>query len=75
MGSLEAKFTKFLPNGTMNICTEIINDEIDDVLINFLSSTTQVSYIFFRENPSKRKDGAAVSSPIGITLANAWNGL
>ena len=70
MGSLEAKFTKFLPNGTMNICTEIINDEIDDVLINFLSSTTQVPYIFFRENPSKRKDEVAVRSPIGTTLAN-----
>ena len=55
----------------MNICTDLLYNNKDDVEgINKLAS--QESYFIFNDVLYKQKDGVAMKSPLGPTIANVF---
>ena len=63
---------------TINVCTNIVYSERDVIqginkeeFRSLLSLTTKESYFIFNESLYKQKDGVAVGSELGPTLANA----
>ena len=82
MGSLDADslFTNIPLEETINICTNLLyNNEknvIEDInkfeFKNLLSLATQESYFIFNDVLYKQKDGVAMGSPLGLTMANVF---
>ena len=81
MGSLlvDLLFTNIPLDETIDICTNTIYREQDVIqrinkeeFRNLLSLATKESYFIFKEVLYKQKDGVAMSSPLGPTLANAF---
>ena len=81
MGSLDVDslFTNMLLEETMNIRTNLL-DNNEDVIEginkseskNLLSLATQESYFIFNDVLYKKKDGVAMGSPLGPTMANVF---
>ena len=64
---------------TINICTNLIYDNVDVIeginkfeFKNLLSLATQESYFLFNDVLYKQKDGVAMGSPLGPTMANVF---
>ena len=81
MGSLDVDslFTNIPLKETINICTELIYDQNDNTedlnkseFKELLSLATNESYFVFNEVLYKQKDGVAMGSLLGLTLANAF---
>ena len=81
MGSLDVDslFTNIPLDETIDICTNTIYSEQDvmqginkEELQNLLSLATKESYFIFNDVLYKQKDGVAMDSPLGPTLANAF---
>ena len=63
----------------MNICTDLLYNNKDDVeginkseLKKLLSLASQESYFIFNDVLYKQKDGVAMKSPLGPTIANVF---
>ena len=81
MGSLDVDslFTNIPLDETIDICTNTIYSKQDvmqginkEELQNLLSLATKESYFIFNDVLYKQKDGVAMDSPLGPTLANAF---
>ena len=81
MGSLDVDslFTNIPLEETINICTNLIYDNVDVIeginkfeFKNLLSLATQESYFLFNDVLYKQKDGVAMGSPLGPTMANVF---
>ena len=81
MGSLnvDSLFTNITLEETINICTNLIYDNVDVIeginkleFKNLLSLATQESYFLFNDVLYKQKDGVAMGSPLGPTMANVF---
>ena len=81
MGSLDVDslFTNIPLEETINICCETLFKETDiyegyskSEFKTLLSLASKESYFFFNEVLHKQKDGVAVGSPLGPTVANAF---
>ena len=81
MGSLDVDslFTNIPLDETIDICTNTIYSEQDvmqginkEELQNLLSLATKESYFIFNDVLYKQKDGVAMDSPLGPTLANSF---
>ena len=80
-GSLDVDslFTNISLEETINICCDTLFKETDiyegyskSEFKTLLSLASKESYFFFNEVLHKQKDGVAVGSPLGPTLANAF---
>ena len=74
---VDSLFTNIPLEETTNICTNLIYDNvhvIEDInkfeFKNLLSLATQESYFLFDDVLYKQKDGVAMGSPLGPTMAN-----
>ena len=80
MGSLDidSLFTNIPLKETINICTNLLYKNVDVVegikseFQNLLSLSTQESYFMFNDILYKQKDGVAMGSPLGPTMANVF---
>ena len=80
MGSLDIDllFTNIPLEETINICTNLLYnneygiDGINKSEFKNLSLATQESYFIFSDALYKQKDGVAVGSPLGPTMANVF---
>ena len=81
MGSLDVHslFTNIPLEETINICCDTLFKETDiyegyskSEFKTLLSLASKESYFFFNEVLYKQKDGVAMGSPLGPTLANAF---
>ena len=81
MGSLDVDslFTNIPLEETINICINLIYDNVDVIeginkfqFKNLLSLATQESYFLFNDVLYKQKDGVAMGSPLGPTMANVF---
>ena len=81
MGSLDADslFTNIPLEETINICTNLLYNNEDVIeginkseFKNLLSLATQESYFIFNDVLYKQKDGVAMGSPLGPTMANVF---
>ena len=81
MGSLDVDslFTNITLEETINICTNLLyNNEavIEGInkseFKNLLSLVTEESYFIFNDVLYKKKDGVAMESPLGPTMANIF---
>ena len=81
MGSLDVDslFTNIPLEETINICCDTLFKETDiyegyskSEFKTLLSLASKESYFFFNEVLYKQKDGVAMGSPLGPTLANAF---
>ena len=81
MGSLDVDslFTNIPLEETINICTNLLYDNEDVIeginkseFKNLLSLATQESYFIFNDVLYKQKDGVAMGSPLGPTMANVF---
>ena len=81
MGTLDVDslFTNILFDGTIDICTNtiyieqgIIQSIKKEKFQSLLSLATKESCFIFNEALYKQKDGVAMGSPLGSTLANAF---
>ena len=79
IGSLDidSLFTNIPLEETINICTNLIYDNVDVIeginkfeFKNLLSLATQEPYSLFNDVLYKQKDGVAMGSPLGPTMAN-----
>ena len=76
---VDSLFTNIPLDKTIDICTNTIYSEQDVIqriskeeFRNLLSLATKESYFIFNEVLYKQKDGVAMGSPLGPTLANAF---
>ena len=74
---VDSLFTNIPLEETINICTNLIYDNVDVIegmnkleFKNLLSLATQESYFLFNDVLYKQKDGVAMGSPLGPTIAN-----
>ena len=81
MGSLDVDsvFTNISLKETISICTSLIYKNVDVIeginksaFENLLSLATQESYFMFNDILYKQKDGVAMGSPLGPTMANVF---
>ena len=78
MGSLDVDslFTNIPLKETINICTSLPYSNVDVIpksgFENLLSLATQESYFMFNDILYKQKDGVAMRSPLGSTVANVF---
>ena len=81
MGSLDVDslFTNIPLDETIDICTNLIYNQQDVIeginkeeFRSLLSLATKESYFLFNKVLYKQKDGVAMGSPLGPTLANAF---
>ena len=81
MGSLDVDslFTNIPLKETINICTNLLYKNVDvteginkSEFEKLLSLTTQESYFMFNNILYKQKDGVAMGSPLGPTIANVF---
>ena len=81
MGSLDVDslFTNISLKETINICTSLIYKNVDVIeginkseFENLLSLATQESYFMFNDILYKQKNGVAMGSPLGPTMANVF---
>ena len=81
MGSLDVDslFTNIPLEETINICTNLLYNNEDVIeginkseFKNLLSLATQESYLIFNDVLYKQKDGVAMGSPLGPTMANVF---
>ena len=81
MGSLyvDSLFTNIPLEETINICTNLLYNNEDVIeginkseFKNLLSLATQESYFIFNDVLYKQKDGVAMGSPLGPTMANVF---
>ena len=81
MGSLDVDslFTNIPLEETINICTNLLynNEDVIEVINksefkNLLSLANQESYFIFDDVLYKQKDGVAMESPLGPTMANVF---
>ena len=81
MGSLDVDylFTNIPLDETNNISTNTIYSQQDVIEVinkekfrHLLSLATKESYFIFNQVLYKQKDGNAVASPLGLTLANTF---
>ena len=81
MGSLDVDslFTNIPLEETINICTNLLYNNEDVIeginkseFKNLLSLATQESYFIFIDVLYKQKDGVAMGSPVGPTMANVF---
>ena len=81
MGSLDVDslFTNVPLEEAINICTNLLYNNEDDIegiskseFKNLLSLATQESYFIFNDVLYKQKDGVAMGSPLGPTMANVF---
>ena len=81
MGSLDVDslFTNIPLEETINICTNFLYNNEDVIeginkseFKNLLSLATQESYFIFNDVLYKQKDGVAMGSPLGSTMANVF---
>ena len=81
MGSLDADSlsTNIPLEKTINICTNLLYNNEDVIeginkseFKNLLSLATQESYFIFNDVLYKQKDGVAMGSPLGPTMANVF---
>ena len=77
MGSLDVDslFTNIPLEETINICTnyeDVIEGINKSEFKNLLSLATQESYFIFNDVLYKQKDGVAMGSPLGLTMANVF---
>ena len=81
MGSLDVDslFTNIPLKKTINICTNLLYKNVDIIeginkseFENLLSLATQESYFMFNDILYKQKDGVAMGSPLGRTMANVF---
>ena len=81
MGSLDVDslFTNIPLEETINICTNLLYNNEDVIeginkseFKNLLSLATQESYFIFNYVLYKQKDGVAMGSPLGPTMANVF---
>ena len=73
MGSLDVDslFTNIPLEETINICTNLLYNKKCEFK-NLLSLATQESYFIFNDVLYKQKDGVAMRSPLGSTIANVF---
>ena len=81
MGSLDVDslFTNIPLEVTINICTNLLynNEDVIEAISksefkNLLSLANQESYFIFNDVLYKQKDGVAMASPLGPTMANVF---
>ena len=77
MGSLDVDslFTNIPLEETINICTnyeDVIEGINKSEFKNLLPLATQESYFIFNDVLYKQKDGVAMGSPLGPTMANVF---
>ena len=81
MGSLDVDslFTNMPLEETINICTNLLYNNEDVIeginkfeFKNLLSLATQESYFIFNDVLYKQKDGVAMGSSLGSTMANVF---
>ena len=79
MGSLDVDslFTNMPLEETINICTNLLyNNEVEGInkseFKNLLWLATQESYFIFNDVLYKQKNGVAMGSPLGPTMANVF---
>ena len=81
MGSLDVDslFTNIPLKEITNICTNLLYKNVDVIegiikseFGNLLSLATQESYFMFNDILYKQKDGVAMGSPLGPTMANVF---
>ena len=81
IGSLDVDslFTNIPLEETINICTNLLYNNEDVIeginkseFKNLLSLATQESYFIFNDVLYKQKDGVAMGSPLGPTMANVF---
>ena len=81
MGSLDVDslFTNIPLEETINICTNLLYNNEDVIeginkseFKNLLSLATQESYFIFNDVLYKQKDGVAMGSSLGPTMANVF---
>ena len=81
MGSLDVDsfFTNIPLEETINICTNLLYNNEDVIeginkseFKNLLSLATKESYFIFNDVLYKQKDGVAMGSPLGPTMANVF---
>ena len=81
MGSLDVDFlfTNIPLEETINICTNLLYNNEDVIeginkseFKNLLSLATQESYFIFNDVLYKQKNGVAMGSPLGPTMANIF---
>ena len=72
-------FTNIPLKETINTCTNLLYKNVDvkeginkSEFENLLSLTTQESYFMFNNILYKQKDGVAMGSPLGPTMANVF---
>ena len=79
MGSLDldSLFTNIPLEETTNICTNLLYNNVDVIdgknesdFVSLLSLATQGSYFMFNDILYKQKDGVAMGSSLGPTMAN-----
>ena len=81
MGSfdVDSPFTNIPLKETINICTNLLRKNVDVIeginkseFENLLSLATQESHCMFNDILYKQKDGVAMGSPLGPTMANVF---
>ena len=81
IGSLDVDslFTNIPLEDTINVCTNLLYNNEDVIeginkseFKNLLSHATQESYFIFHDVLYKQKDGVAMGSPLGRTMANVF---
>ena len=81
MGSfdVDSLFTNIPLEETINICTNLLYNDEDVIegiskseFKNLLSLANQESYFIFNDVLYKQKDGVAMGSPLGPTMANVF---
>ena len=76
---VDSLFTNIPLEDTINICTNLLYDNEDIIeginkseFKNLLSLATQESYFIFNDVLYKQKNGVAMGSPLGPTMANVF---
>ena len=76
---VDSLFTNIPLKETINICTNLLYKNVDVIegtnkseSKNLLSLATQESYFMFNDILYKQKDGVAMGSPLGPTMANVF---
>ena len=81
MGSfdVDSLFTNIPLKETINICTKFLYKSVDIIeginkyeFENVFSLATQESYFMFNDILYKQKDGVAMGSPLGATMASVF---
>ena len=81
MGNLDVNslFINIALKETINICNSLLYNNVDVIeginkseFENLLSLATQESYFMFNDILYKQKDGVAMGSPLGTTIANVF---